>query len=498
MNRHHVTLLMAIAISLAVILLPAIAQSQLPPKWNDPDTVSGELLVKYTPDRTLQILQTGQSGVNGLIVTRLEDSLRDNYVPPNPGDTFIMLLPRTFLGTFDPAQRDPIVQQLLNDPEAVYVEPNVYLYTTMGWGVSTPDDPGFSDQWGMSRIMADSVWPDLGAEVAEVIVAICEGRFDMDHRDLVNQAVDLGLSDRPVQDHATHVAGIVAATGNNGLDVAGVANVKITMMGPGSHGAEFATQLSAAVNAGVDVVNISGAWQELDSSTSSDCEYAPSKKTAAEAIWSAHNYMVLVAAAMNASCDVDADGDLPYPAAYDGVIGVSALQELKDSITSFSNFGDYIDVIAPGQWIRSTSMDLGDSTAVHSGTSQATPHVAGAAAAILTLAPNFRPYAVEHLLELTAEDIMVPGYDQWSGHGVVNVKRARDALADVYVWSKPECDNIYEGSLEYPKCNLAAAVADVPEGGIIGIVARGTVNEAVTISKPCRLISVGGTAIIGK
>jgi hypothetical protein len=98
-------------------------------------------------------------------------------------------------------------------------------------------------------------------------------------------------------------------------------------------------------------------------------------------------------------------------------------------------------------------------------------------------------------LELTAEDIGVSGRDDDFGHGIVRVDRAVDGIADVYAESAVACG---VGTILAPYCTFSNALANVPMGGTIGLVRGSSFNESLTITTPVTLISVGGTATIGK
>jgi len=143
--------------------------------------------------------------------------------------------------------------------------------------------------------------------------------------------------------------------------------------------------------------------------------------------------VVIVASAGNTPDSVES-----YPAAYPGAIAVSAVApDLHRS--SFSKFGDWISVSAPGgdrdrglPGILSTFIDevtLQPTYAERSGTSMASPHVAGVAALVLSVNPDLTPAQVKQLLEATALDLGPPDFDIEFGWGMVNAERAVRAAA---------------------------------------------------------------------
>ena len=122
-------------------------------------------------------------------------------------------------------------------------------------------------------------------------------------------------------------------------------------------------------------------------------------------------------------------GAVSYPAAYSQVIAVSATDN-TDTIASWSSRGSEIDLAAPGVNIYSTYK--GQTYKTLSGTSMASPHVAGVAALVLSLPAKCdydlngacSPDEVKQRLEATAEDLGAMGYDAFYGHGLIDAERA--------------------------------------------------------------------------
>jgi subtilisin family serine protease len=110
-----------------------------------------------------------------------------------------------------------------------------------------------------------------------------------------------------------------------------------------------------------------------------------------------------------------------YPAAYPEVLAVAATDENKNR-ASFSNYGDYIDVAAPGVGIASTYP--GNQYAALSGTSMASPHVAALAALIRSVNPTLKNTEVMDIIRQTAEDLGPPGKDPYFGYGQIDVAKA--------------------------------------------------------------------------
>jgi hypothetical protein len=131
---------------------------------------------------------------------------------------------------------------------------------------------------------------------------------------------------------------------------------------------------------------------------------------------------VIVAATGNNNSSVS------YPAGYPEVIAVAATDS-NDQRASFSNYGPEVDVAAPGVSIRSTYWWGGSTYGWESGTSQASPHVAGLAALIWSLSSGLSNTQVESIIKQTADDLGVAGRDHYYGFGRINARRALEATA---------------------------------------------------------------------
>ena len=296
------------------------------------------------------------------------------------------------------------------DPNVEYAEPNYIAHLT-----DTPNDPGFSQQWGMAAVHAEEAWVITKGSPA-VTIAILDTGLDLNHPDLAgkiwtnpgeipgngidddsNGYIDdvsgydwVNLDNSPQDDngHGTHVAGIAAANTNNGVGVAGVCwNCKIMPLkvlqssGRGSY-SDIAAAVNYATNKGAKVINMSlGAY--ADSAVLRDVLAA------------AYPASVLVAAAGNDGKSIDAPF---FPAAYSFVIGVEAT-DAGGGYASFSNYdpdgptnsnfseGYNYDIRAPGDSIYSSMLD--DSYASLSGSSMAAPMVAGAAGLLVSKNPSW-------------------------------------------------------------------------------------------------------------
>ena len=215
----------------------------------------------------------------------------------------------------------------------------------------------------------------------------------------------------PMDDHyhGTHCAGTIAAVINNIIGVAGMANVSIfaekafNAIGSGSH-ADTSSAIRHAVDMGANIISCSWGGTSYSQTLYDAIKYA------------VNNNVMVIAAAGNSNSD-----SLHYPAAYQEVIAVSATDQ-NDNKASFSNFGDWVDISAPGVAIMSTVPYETKSTYYMSasGTSMATPHVSGFAALLMSMFPTSSASEIETLIYETSLDLGNPGFDPYYGNGRID------------------------------------------------------------------------------
>ncbi len=338
---------------------------------------------------------------------------------------------------------------------------NYYVQAT-----ATPNDTFYNQQsWHYELINLPLAW-DQNIIGDGVIVAVLDTGIRRNHPDLQGQLVNGwdffaddsnpedpgdGQNGAPSSFHGTHVAGTVAAASDNGRGVAGVAwNARIMpirVLGPGGgtsfdvlQGMRFAAGLendSGTLPARrADVINLS-----LAGGGFSSFDQAVYNEVAALGI-------IIVAAAGN-----DATSQFAYPASYDSVVSVSAVN-INRARASYSNFGSRIDVAAPGgdgftndvngdgvvDLVLSTAADdssgvIRDTYALLQGTSMASPHVAGVAALMKAIHPALTHQEFETLLSLglITDDLGSQGRDNTFGWGLINANKAvlvAQSLAD--------------------------------------------------------------------
>ena len=304
-----------------------------------------------------------------------------------------------------------------------------------GVGQLIPNDEFFDRQWGMEMIDAPEAWELHTGDLGTVTVAVVDSGVTP-HPEFEDRLLPGHNTDDPANPdwtidecpHGTHVAGIVAARGNNTIGVAGVtwgANLlPVRVLGHPGPCSGFETAAAAgiiwAADNGADIINVS-------------LQYCAGIQTFEDAVDYAQDSGVLVISAAGNS-NLFCSPSVVAPARFAGSMAVSATTA-ADVLASFSNFGDELDVAAPGDMIYSTW--VGDSYRYMGGTSMATPHVSGLAALLKSYAPQLTHTQVRGILTGTADDLGASGWDNLYGHGRINAYNAMDSLYEPPVPATP-------------------------------------------------------------
>ncbi|WP_241254709.1 S8 family peptidase [Brevibacillus sp. SYP-B805] len=296
-------------------------------------------------------------------------------------------------------------------PDSIYAEPNYLLLPNR-----VPNDILYRRyQWNLPLIGMEQSW-NVSRGSGKVVVAIVDTGIDLDHPEFRGKLATgynvLEDNHYPMDDngHGTHVAGIIAARTNNRVGIAGMSwnsrLMPVKAIGADGSGTAFdiAQGIRWAADHGADVINLSVGNYTSSAALREACRYAYDKN------------VVLVAATGN-----DATDQPGYPAAYREVFGVSAVDHNRNR-ADFSNYGDYVDVVAPGVDIASTYI-YSDYAAL-SGTSMACPHVAALASLIRSVNPDLSSEQVMNIMRSTARDLGRPGKDPLYGYGLIDVNAA--------------------------------------------------------------------------
>jgi len=306
----------------------------------------------------------------------------------------------------------------------MYSEPH-YMYLTNDAvnentdGSLPPNDLLFSTyQWNLPAIETQQGW-QLSKGSKDVIIAVVDTGVQATHPDLQGKlltgynAITNGSTPDDDVGHGTHVAGIIGALVNNSEGVAGISwyNRILPVKALDNSGAgttySVAEGIIWAADNGAKVINLSLG------------NYADSQFLHDAIKYAYDRDIVLVSAAGNDNTERPG-----YPAAYPEVMAVAATNAYGEK-ASFSNYGDYIDVTAPGESIASTYPD--NQYAALSGTSMASPHVAALAGLVRSLNPELSNTEVMKLMTDNAIDLGTPGQDKYYGWGQVDIYKTLQA-----------------------------------------------------------------------
>jgi len=299
---------------------------------------------------------------------------------------------------------------LAKNPNFTFVEEN-FLAREM----IAPNDPRYPSQWHHTKIITPSAWETSIGSVA-IPIAILDSGIDSDHPDLAAKLmpgynfVARNNDTHDARGHGTAVAGSAGAIGDNAEGVAGIAwnNPLMPLVVSDSTGYSSYSNISSAIIYAVDhgakIINISIAGSSSSSTLNNAVNYA----------WD-HGVLVFAAAAnYNTSARY-------YPAACTNAVAVAAT-DMADNKASFSNYGDWIDLTAPGVSILTTNNGGGYGS--WSGTSFSSPITAGLAALIWSANPQLTHQEILQILKSTAVDLGASGFDSTFGHGRINAYSA--------------------------------------------------------------------------
>lgn len=334
--------------------------------------------------------------------------------------------------------------KVLSQVEGVeYAEPDYFAYSTgaqQSVRKLTIDDPLYSEQWGLAKINVEGAWDDTYG-VSTVTIAIVDSGIDTSHVDLAEnlwrnpgEVAGNGLDDdsngfiddvsgwnfvggnNNVSDengHGTLTAGVAAAIGGNGVGIAGVCPqctimpVKVMQSSGVANYTDIANGVLYAAQKGAKVINLSLGG------------YANSNMLKNAIDTAVYVYgVVVVAGTGNDNLNQEF-----YPAAYENVLSVAGTAN-DDTKASFSNYGSWVDVSAPGVDIRTTA--LGGDWVDNSGTSISSPFTAGLAGLLFALHPNWNQATIRSQIGQTADNIdnLNTIYSGLLGRGRINAGTA--------------------------------------------------------------------------
>ncbi len=355
-----------------------------------------------------------------------------------------------------------VIKALRQRKDVRLADPNYVIHLA----ATEPDDQYYPLQWHYPAINLPQAW-DITTGSSDVIVAVVDSGVLLDHPDLAGQLTDTGYDfvsnttlsndgdgidadpDDPgngdaagsIAFHGTLCAGIIAAASNNGTGVAGVSwnsrIMPVRVLGAGGSGSLIDVLQGVRYAAGLE--NDSGTVPAQPADIINLSMVGTGYSAIAQEVFNRVREagIIVIAAAGN-----EATATPYYPASYDGVISVSAV-DINSDLASYSNHGDYVDVAAPGgddgdinadgyyDYIVSTyGYASGGSIrfdyTMMAGTSMAAPHVAGVVALMKAVYPALTPDILDALLQngLLTKDIGETGWDDYFGYGLIDAYKA--------------------------------------------------------------------------
>ncbi|WP_246167615.1 S8 family serine peptidase [Propionivibrio limicola] len=387
-SRRHIPAALALTFMLGAGAIPAAAQTTAPTE-------------KWVPGRLLVQPRAG-----------LSDAEFDKILKPHGGkqvgkidkiNVRIVQLPAN-------ASEKAIAALLKHNKHIKFAERDMLVKAE-----GTANDPYFGSAWHLPKINAPVAWDS--SQGSNVTIAILDSGVDPSHPDLAGKLVagwnffDNNSNTSDVYGHGTKVAGAAAAATNNSTGVAAVATgasiMPVRVAGTDGYGSwsAIASGLTWAADHGARVANLSFYGVETSSSAVSAAQYMKSK--GGLVVTSAGNY-----------------GTEATIAPSDSMITVSAT-DTADVKTSWSSYGSFVDVAAPGAGIWSTVN--GGSYAAVSGTSFASPVTAGVVALMMAANPGLAAAEVQKRLYASALDLGTSGFDKYYGNGRVDAAAAVQA-----------------------------------------------------------------------
>jgi subtilisin family serine protease len=360
LKRFALSLVFVVAILAMAVPNSSFAQKPAPVVTDsgrvgiEAPAVPGQFIVKFKTSTEKSLRHADLASVGATVVDRI----------PALDAEVVEVASAKQRGT--PAAAQEALANLKRNPNVEYVEPNYIMKVTF-----TPNDPSLGQQWGWDKVQAKQAW-DVTQGSSNVVIAIVDTGIQSSHPDLDSKIVagyDYVDNDSTPTDgngHGTHVAGTSAAETNNSTGGAGMCPncrlMPVRVLNNSGSGtmAGVANGITWAADHGAKVINMSLGGGG-----------ATTLQNAVDYAWGKGVFMACAAGNDNTSSTTNS-----YPGAYTNCFAIASTTS-TDARSSFSNYGSWVEVAAPGSSIYSTWLNSGYNTI--SGTSMATPHVAGLA-----------------------------------------------------------------------------------------------------------------------
>lgn len=289
--------------------------------------------------------------------------------------------------------------------------------------------------YGINMVLQDkNFWSNLGDPSGTIKVCVADTGYDITHEDVPKGNDVTGTSnpeytsdrwDRDPHGHGTHCSGTVAAIGNNDKGVVGVI--------PNNAGGKFQLVIAnslrgsgsgsnSGVIKGVETCVDNGA--KVISLSLGGYYYSSISEKFYEDLYEDKDILFIAAAGNGGNTRK------LYPSSYPALMSVAAIDSNKNK-ASFSTYNDQVEISAPGVLVESSLPKAKYSTGYGrwSGTSMATPHVAGVAGLLWMHFPECKNYQIRNVMLATAEDLRTNGCDVYTGYGLVQAKAAYELLS---------------------------------------------------------------------
>jgi len=335
-----------------------------------------------------------------------------------------------------PAGQELETAELLKSTSGVaYAQP---VYTAYALGL-VPNDPFYYLQSNLAAINAEEGWQYFTGS-SGMIVAVIDTGIDLTSPDFAGRLVEgydfVNYDSTPMDDngHGSHVAGIMAATGNNGFGIAGLdwsaKIMPIKVLDSTGHGSDLNVYrgIIYAVDHGAKVINLSLGFSGYSYLVECAVNYAYS------------HGVTVVASSGNSG------GSVMFPANLPHVIAVGAVDDSGNRAV-YSSYGDEIDLVAPGNNVFSLT---NSGFSYKTGTSMAAPQVAGLASLLRGLHPLTNDQT-ETIIKRASKDLGTRGWDMYFGNGLIQV---RESIIQLFLflrgYNQSEPANEEENPTVYP------------------------------------------------
>ncbi len=396
------------------------------PSSNQVEVLKGAILVKFKEQVSVNVKKSIFSKTGTQDASRIEKLGIDKIKIP------------------DDKTVNEMVDEFSQRSDVLYAEP-VYLRRAFMLPTEYADESELKNrQWGLEKIEAPHGW---NIETGNgVVVAVLDTGIDLDHTDLSgniwsnpDSTAEYNISTYTIvydthgwnfidnnkdpdddNNHGTHCAGIIGAMANNSTSSGAVGiswynklmAVKVLDNSGEGDSVDIINGIIYAADRGADIISMSLGGNPQD----------PPSEAERDAVNYAYNKGCVIAAASGNHYD----SQISYPAGYENVIAVGAT-DINDKRANTSNYGEGLDIVAPGVNIYSTIIGGYDNM---DGTSMACPYVAGLASIVISLwerkdNPGWTPLQVRNVITSNCDDInsaSYPGWDKYTGYGRINVR----------------------------------------------------------------------------